>query len=84
MRPICALALLAFLAQCAPTGEPGYAAPAWTREYCMGLEWRGLGRDDASRYPDVERRLAALEETCGIHMRIPKDEYLSGYRSVRG
>ncbi|MEM7269910.1 MAG: hypothetical protein AAF401_11735 [Pseudomonadota bacterium] len=80
-----ALLLPALLAACASPGLiDNYNSPAWTREFCRGLDWERQGRSDAARFKDREQRLEALDKTCGIHMAIPKGEYRKGFDAVRG
>lgn len=81
IRTLNRFAALLLLAGCAAPGgrEGAYATPVWTRGFCHSLDWRRQGASDAKRYQDAERRFAALDRSCGIHMRVPKDEYMAGF-----
>jgi hypothetical protein len=79
-----AAVVLPVLAACAaPEGEGAYSAPVWTRGFCTSIDWRRQGASDAGRFADAERRFAALDRACGIHMRVPKDEYMAGFVAAR-
>ncbi len=82
-RLLPALLLLSACAAAPGADDGGYGAPVWTRGYCGALDWRRQGAADAARYEDAERRFAALERACGIHMRVPKEEYMAGFAAAR-
>lgn len=84
MRQLLLSALALAAAACAaPRATDSYATPVWTREYCAGQNWRQLGQDDAGRFEDRERRFAALNAACGVHFRVPRDEYMTGFAEGR-
>jgi hypothetical protein len=80
------LFIAAALAACAAPAarvDGAYSTPVWTRGFCSSLDWRRQGASDAARFKHPERRFAALDRACGIHMRVPKDEYMAGFAAAR-
>ena len=77
-KPI--LLILLALAGCA-SASGGYHPPAWTREYCQSQDWERLGMSDAARFEDREKRFAALEQACGIHMKLDREGYMRGFEA---
>ncbi len=73
------------LSACAGGGQSeGYGAPSWNRSYCDTIQWERQGAADGKRYKDGEKRLAALDQVCGKHLIIPREEYLAAFNAAKG
>lgn len=82
-----ALVIAALVASACSSGQgqsEGYGAPSWNRSYCDTIDWERLGAEDGERYKDGEKRLQALDEVCGKHLRIPREQYLAAFNAAKG
>lgn len=82
-----ALVIAALLVSACASGQgqsEGYGAPSWNRSYCETIIWEQQGAEDGKRYKDGEKRLQALDDVCGKHLIIPREEYLAAFAAAKG
>lgn len=85
MRHSAVIAALALSACASSQGQSeGYGAPSWNRSYCETTIWEQQGAEDGERYRDGEKRLQALDEVCGKHLVIPRNDYLAAFNAAKG
>ncbi len=85
MKHLLIIAALTVSACASNSGQSeGYGVPPWNRSYCETIIWGQQGTEDGKRYKDGEKRLAALDEVCGKHLVIPRQEYLDAFSAAKG
>ena len=85
MKHLLIIAALAVSACASNSGQSeGYGAPSWGRSFCETIIWEQQGAEDGKRYKDGEKRLQALDEVCGKHLVIPRQEYLAAFSAAKG
>lgn len=84
MKQVTIIAALLTSACASGQGESeGYGAPSWNRSYCETIIWEQQGAEDGKRYKVGEKRLAALDQVCGKHLVIPRNDYLNAFNAVK-
>ena len=85
MKSVLVIAALLVSACASGQGQSeGYGAPSWNRSFCETIIWEQQGAEYGKRYKDGEKRLQALDEVCGKHLIIPREEYLAAFAAAKG